>query len=350
MAIVNALRFTARSGGIISDEECWHLRLRKTHHTRHIHELVPPALVGRTEVAAVYGGVGSPPFHAEVVHRAHGELEARAGEGALPQTLEGMGEIVLAAFNETSRRYVDDRLRFLYGFGLDGLNSDRIPGDGEELPIGQDVVRKRALKIARLEEEFEDASLAPPNHVCLSGWDPSGGFHGFTIKQEDGVLSLQGSGFESLGSGRYAGGIHFQKLLGRMTLGERRDGPGTAVGLGFLVSSIIEAAEHFGQVGGDCEMILIDGEAKPASRVRRFGGERVRLALEIEKAARWEFVPREKAQKLLGRLLLDEAKVAEVESALFRAAAAPRALDLALRGYRIGPGSGTFRKNTFDAR
>ena len=319
MAIVNSFTFNRDQGGIVADEESWYLRLRKPHHTEHLLDLVPPELRETGGVLGVYGGVGNPPFHYEVVHRFRTDLarRRRAGE-SLPETFEALGRLVLDAFHRTSRRYADDKLTFLYGFGLDDLAKDRVTVDGEDHPIGQAAVRDRARKIANLDEKFEDAPLAPPNHVCLVGWDRTHGFQGFCVKQEDGVLSLQAGGFESLGQGRTAGSLVFQNLLARKTLDERLEGVDLAEGLVTLLSSIVEAGDYFGQVGGCYNFYVVDGTGQDvAERVRYVHGDRARLAVEIVRAHRGGFLKAGAGADLVRRLVVGKEAFKAVEQALF---------------------------------
>jgi hypothetical protein len=333
----------------VADEESWYLRMRKTHHTEHLLDLVPPELREPDGVLGVYGGVGNPPFHYETVHRFRAELARRRRNGEnLPESFEALGRLVLDAFHQTSRRYADGKLRFLYGFGLDDLAGDRVSVDGEDHPIGQAVVRDRARMIANLEEGFEDAPLAPPNHVCLVGWDRVHGFQGFCIKQEDGVLSLQAGGFESMGQGRYAGALIFQKVLEKKTLDERIEGVDLATGLVTLLSSIVEAGDHFGQVGGCYNFYLVDGTGRDvAERVRYVQGDTARLAVEIVRAHRGGFLKPGAAAGLLNRLVVKKEAFRAVEKALFKAARSSRTLDLVLRGYKHTVEDGDVRSNTF---
>ncbi len=349
MAIVNSFKFSRDQGGVISDEESWHLRLRKSHHTEHVVELLPGGIMEESGVVALYGGVGGPDFHYEVVHRARVALQARkkAGEPP-PRTLEEAGRAAVDMFNRVTRRYTDDRLRFLYGITLDDLNNGRVRKGGEKHDLAQGAVKTRALKMAKQEEGFDDAPLSPPNHACLAGWDAESGFQGFCMKQESGVLSLQAGGFESIGAGKYAGGISFQKLLRGMTLEERREGPGAGRGLLALVSSIIEAGEHFGQVGGNYNLYVVDGGAKDSrSRVKYFHGGDARLAVEIARASRAGFIAESAAERLLLKYAMKGGRRAEIEREMFAAAKNPRGLDLMLRGYKVGPESGDFKTNAF---
>ncbi len=350
MAIVNSFRFNQDQGGVISDEECWTLRLRKAQHTEHVVNLLPPDLAQRAGIVALYGGVGGPDFHFEAVHRARLTIGKQAGGAGLgPATLEEAGRILVEAFNSVTRRQVNDRLRYLYGIGLDDLNRGFVVREGEKAEIGQGAVKTRAMRIARLEEGFEDAPLSPANHACLAGWDRRGGFQGFCLKQENGVLSLQAGGFESIGAGKYAGGVSFQKLLRGMTLDQRRSGVGAGKGLLILISSIVEAGEHFGQIGGNYNLYFVDGSG-PKPAVKYLHGDDARLAVEIVRAMRGGFLAERAAEDLVLRFVASGAKRNLIEDGMFESARNPRGLDLMLRGYRVGPSSGEFKANDFAPR
>ncbi|MDP7423674.1 MAG: hypothetical protein QGH40_17520, partial [bacterium] len=60
MPIVNALRFDYKRGAILSDEEYWHRRRRRTFFSENLHNIVPEQISDKTGLEAVLGGAGSP--------------------------------------------------------------------------------------------------------------------------------------------------------------------------------------------------------------------------------------------------------------------------------------------------
>lgn len=331
MAIVNALRFDDHAGAMVADEESWHLRRRKTFFTDNLYALLPrPENPGPVSLA--YGGAGDPAFHNEVVRRASRRLEASP-----PETLEASAREVLAALHETSRRIAGDRIRFLYGITLDDLNRGAFDGPDGPREIKNASVLSRAREIADGKETVAGRDLVPPNEACLIGTDAETGFGMFCIKEAAGVLSFNAGGFESLGAGRYAGGMHLGGHLSRLTLCERRAALPAPEGLRLLLESVLEASEHFGQVGGRFHLLVVDDRRPPPERVRRIDRERALVALEAVRAHRGGFLGEDAAHDLLEAVVLRGEDAEAAEARLFERSGRAEALDLHLRGYKICP-------------
>ena len=326
MAIVNALKFDAHSGAMVADEESWHLRRRKTYFTDPLRIL----LDGKSgPVCAGFGGVGDPNYHHEVLLRARRTLEKTP-----PQTAEETGRIFLEAMHGASRRIVDDRLRFLFGFGIDDLNRGRFTEGEETFEIANASLRKRAREIVEGKERPGGRDLVPPNQVCLMATDPEGGFRMFCLKETDGVLSHNAGGFESLGPGKYAGAMRLTGALGDRTLERRREGVGKREGMRILLESILDAMDHFSMVGGPIHILILDDRLGPASRLRKVTADRALLATEVTKGMRGGFVGREEAEDLLHEIVFAGANLKDMERRLFRSASDGEGLDLFLRGYK----------------
>ncbi|MHC5036807.1 MAG: hypothetical protein ACYTHM_05795 [Planctomycetota bacterium] len=329
MGIVNALRFDAHSGAMVTDEESWHLRRRKTYFSVGLFELLPiPGHPG--PVCAALGCAGDPNYHHEAVRRARAALgEARC------ETVEEAGRIVLKAMHETTRRIVDDRLRFLFGFATDDLNRGAFAVDGEMHEIKNAAVLKRAREIVEGKEKVAGRDLVPPNETCLMGSDPAGGFQMFCLKESDGVLSFNAGGFESLGPGRYAGGMRLGGGLGQRTLASRREGFGRKEGMRLLLDSVLDAGEHFGMVGGHLHILTVDDRLPPDSRIRHLPFDRAMLATETVRGCRGGYLPEPGALDLLEEIVFGKASLSALEGRLFEAASDAEHLDLYLRGYKI---------------
>jgi len=329
VAIVNAFRFDDNAGAMVSDEESWYLGRRKTYYVEHLHVVLPDAGKGGSACLA-YGGVGDPAFHHEVVTHARRALADRE-----PGTAVEAARRVLAAFQAVSRRIADDRLRFLFGFSADDLNRGRCERDGETVELKNPSILKRARAIVEGKETVAGRGLVPANQACLAGFDAEDGFQMFCIKESDLVLSFNAGGFESLGQGRYAGGMRFGEHLGERTLAARREGVSASTGVRLLLESVLDASERFGQVGGRFRLLLIDGRAERGSRARLLPVEASLVATEIVRAARAGFLPDEEASRLLEAAVLEGGGPEKVEGQLFGAASDATGLDLHLRGYKI---------------
>jgi hypothetical protein len=326
MAIVNALRFDEHRGAVIADSESWFLRRRKTYFPPPLHEIEAP---GNRGPRAVLGAVGDPNYHREVILRVRESLGAQE-----PDSMEALGRLVLDAMHAATRRIAGDRLRFLFGFGLDDLNRGRFERGGETFGIRTDSIRKRARRIAEGKETPAGRDLIPPNQACLMGTEIDGTLRMFCLKETDGVLSFNAGGFESLGKGKYAGGMRLGGALGERTLEDRRNGFAPAEGLLLLFDSLLEASEHFGQVGGRPHLVLADGTRPVSQRIRRTDPDRALLGLEIAKACRGGFLEPQRGMELIESDVIGTRSLRTAEKDFFRSARDAGALELYLRGYK----------------
>jgi len=303
MAIINSLRFGSTTGAVCIDSESWFLMRRKTHLADGLYPLVPDGIARRLGTQLVYGGVGHPAFHGEVARRARRKIRDRHGQAAEPVPARDMAPLVLEALQEAHRRRIDDRMRFLYGFDRDELNQGSFQRGGERTEIRLEMVRKRARRLARGEEDLGRGPLTPRNHALLVAVDPRDGFTGYCLKEEDGVLSFQSCGFDTVGQGRYGAAAVLGRELNRRTVHQRRAGLGAGRGLLQLLLSMLEPAESYGQVGGSLHLILLDAEgAFDGELLKPVTDEPARLAREIALACRHGLLPEPAAEVLLEEL------------------------------------------------
>src|SRR4030042_1716124 len=148
MAIVNAIKFDRYSGAMISDEEYWFLRRRRSYFSDCIHPLLSPEISEKYNLEAVYGGTGYPYFHFEVVEKARKRLlnlkpgEVAKGAKNVPfDTVENVGKITLEIIHQVAQRYVNNHLKFVYGFTIDDYNRGFFTENGKKYEIKQDAVK-----------------------------------------------------------------------------------------------------------------------------------------------------------------------------------------------------------------
>ncbi|MBN2382905.1 hypothetical protein JXQ70_08490 [bacterium] len=344
MALLTALRFTPRSGAMAMDQESWFLRRRKTFFSDCFYSLLPENL-RKNGLELYYGGIGHPSFHFEIVNMVRQTLEHKSHDTYWQsQILHDSRPIfnlcreVLLAFQQNLRKRIDNRLQFLYGFGTEAFVGDQVPSlnrsKSGSYPINQNNVKKRALAIIEGKESLGYGDLTVANEASLIGIDPVNGFSGFTMKERDGVLSFHSCGFEALGAGKYIAGAEFANLLNELSLSQRRLGMGTLQGIISLCLAIIKAGKSFGHVGGALRMVLLDAdEKKPEDRAREIGNNRAQLLIEMVKAYADSFLPKEKLEKLITRLLRNET-LNTLETDFFQQVTDFHAVEKMLRGYK----------------
>ncbi|MFH0887600.1 MAG: hypothetical protein V1871_00105 [Planctomycetota bacterium] len=345
MAIVNALRFDEYSGAIISDEESWRLRRRRTLFCDNVHSLVTPEISDALHIEAVYGGIGTPAIHYETVTKTQNQLSdifKRRNDPEIKKqlyrTANDISRITLDNLQKTIRRRADDRLRFLYGFTSEDLNRGYFESQGERIDIKQENVKNKALEISTLKDKSEIAKFETENHACLIGYDKKHGFTAYCLKGEISVSSFISGGFESLGTGKYAGGQAFAEFLNKKFLGERVKGFNRIEGMIELIYSAIQCSLYFSQIGGYFAIAYIDGRGKDhASRYKEIIHHRAKLATEITHAYKGGYLPRNITYQLINDLVFEDAKEDKIEEKLFKAVKDRKKLEYLLRAYKLDP-------------
>lgn len=335
MAVVTALRFDLNHGALCIDRESWHIWRRKTYFSDHLYLLVEEGMADEHGLELAYAGVGHPAFHLEVCERARPLIHDYVTKGGKPEA-EKAAHLVMEAFSEAHRRRINDKLRFLYGFGGEELLAGQFTHHETTTPINQDLVKQRALAILKGTEAPGYAPLAPPIEACIVGIDRHHGFSAYVIKDADGVVSFQSCGFEAIGQGRVAAAEQFSKYLNRMFLDQRRKGLGRDEGWLVLLEATLEACDHFGQVGGGVRAVELNAEgAKRKDRVRLLSDHPAKLALEIVRAAKETLLPRRDAIDLITMLVDKEGDFPAVERELFSRASNVIKLEKVLRSYKV---------------
>ncbi|MCU0723926.1 MAG: hypothetical protein MUC63_09995 [Planctomycetes bacterium] len=342
MAIVNSLLFDDKRGAILSDEEYWFLRRRKSFFADNLHSLLDDAQAQAWNLEAIWGACGHPAFGAEVVAGIRGKIRDKEEEAKKKgtrkppfSTLREIGLVGLETVREVVRRRVNEKLRFLYGFEADDLLRGSFEADGKTYEIKQDAVKKAALEILEGGNKGQMYKNIFSNFGILLGWDPEDGIAAFHVNAEIGVLSMVSGRFEAIGTGKYASGMSFADFLGRHTLCTRRKGFDRVEGTYELILSAVVASQSFHEVGGDFHMAVVDGSAKAhADRCRFVDEDRMRLATEAVRGAREGFVAKKAALDAVEAAVYGDDAFERVEDRLFRSAAKPKALELLCRGYK----------------
>ncbi|MEK7482891.1 MAG: hypothetical protein AABZ60_01020 [Planctomycetota bacterium] len=335
MGIVTALKFTPEMGAICVDQESWYLNRRRTLFNDILYPLNLPQFTQEFQINWVYGAVGNPNFHMEVIQKARKEIETKWKKGHFQNTVEIMtlSRIILKAFQQTWRRRIDDQIRFLYGFGADDLNRGYfLDSKGQKIPIKNSKIKQYALDCVNQKEKLFFGTLPTPNHICLIGVDPNQKFSAFCIKEDQGVLSFQSGGFESLGDGCYAGAMEMARTLNLQFLSDRRQGCGRNRGVLTLLSSILEASDHYAKIGGNIRMMILD--AQQPQEIKELRDAPARIALEITKSYRAQILSQEQAEQMLADLIFHQNNWEAMEAQLFQTVSSRTALDKLLRGYK----------------
>ena len=348
MGIVNALKFGPHSGAIITDEEYWHMRRRKTYFTENLFPLLEPEEKELLNIEAIYGGCNLPSFDYEVVAKTKKKISEKISASRTKgrkkktapktpfKTVEEIGKLTLQTIHEIIRRRVDEKLLFLFGFTADDLSQGYFEEKGGKIGIKQEVVKRKAMNILTWKDKNPLMKPVFGSRSVLVGHDPVDGFSWFHYNIEKTVQAYVSGGFESIGTGKYAGGQSFARFIKGKNIAERRKGFDRKEGIFELVRSAIDSEDYYHEAGGYFHIMYINGKGKsPGERFIEVSHHGGKLASEIVRAWQAGEITKKRALSLLDDLVFKRRKDEEVDAQLFKAAKNPQRLDLVLRGYKF---------------
>lgn len=266
MSLVNFLKFSADSGAIISDEEYWNVFFRKRMHGDNLHSLLNPETAMKLGIQAVYGGVGYPSIHREVIENSRMEIQQVISQKGLAafQRVKDIARVAFDTMQTAIRKRIDQKMQFYYGFQTHELNAGRFSVDGESWPIESDAVREKAQKLASRETQDTLLKAVMEAKAAVFGFDADG-ITGYYLAGENSIMGYVHEGFEAVGTGKYASGLVFGRDFKAKTLQMRQKGYQPAQGLYELIDSAFLAGEHFKEVGGNYNIVILDRKAKEAA-------------------------------------------------------------------------------------
>jgi len=332
MAIVNALKFSDMSGAILSDEESWKLRRRRVFYLDNLSRLTDENFVKQKGIEMIYGGVGFPNFHGEIIENTKKIIKNNQDKIT---TTEDIGKIVLDCFHMAIRRRVNDRLKLLFNLTVENILSKEFTNNGNTYSLKNKDILKESLKFIRGKTDDAAIKAAFDNNICLIGYDKKEKFRAFCIKGKDLVLSVVSGGFESLGMGKYAAGRSFARYLNTKYLAQRRGTLPRAEGMLELIRSGLSAWEYFGEVGGYLHIVYINGASSDKLNYLEINDDRSKLAMEIVKTFVATMIPKSKAIDMIDRLIFNNESPEKIEEELFNSVDSKYTLGLLLRGYKI---------------
>lgn len=328
MGFINMLKISPESGAMVCDEESWYLRMRRTFHTVPLFFLVEPDYAAKHGLDAVYAGIGTPNYQAELARRVRGRIAERAGSKRPVAELDEVGRILADEMNGLTRWWTDNALRFTFGFDLSDYERGYAEREGGKLEIGAEGVRKAVDGLVagkRIPGQHKE------NHGLLMGYDAAHGFNAFNVKGEIGVLSQLSAGFEALGTGKYTACGVLAKYLNRHHLTKRRAGLDERRAVLELYRASAEAVTYVNESGGTLHFVYLDRENRRRVHVYH---HRSKLAEETARLFDAGELAECAALDLLDLALFKNAPVDAAEEALFSACKDPARARLLLRGYK----------------
>jgi 20S proteasome alpha/beta subunit len=335
LATVFYMKFNEEQGAMVADEMTWHLGFkygyRPSRYGDSIRNLIDEEIAVKNNFISVYGGIGFPSFHEEVVRKSKGKIE---------QTMDYVGDLdktadmVEGVFQEVHGRLISDKLRFYLGFNRDQLNNGKFAYNNEEHEIKQDAIINEAKKMIKNQDRTEAAHRIFDNESVIMGYDRDNGIRGYTFDNNGRNLDFAYP-FGAIGTGQETGTKVFADIYYRMGLDERRKGFKFSDGLFILLNCFVESYDFNNKTGGYTQVFLMDARKEMfGGMTREINDHRGHLAAEIIRAYRWGYLKRETAQDMINRLLVQGENREEIEKELFRHSSDAEQLKKYLMGYK----------------
>ncbi len=337
MALINFLKFSSDCGAVISDEEFWNVYFRKRMHGDNLYSLLDEKTSRLLEMNVVYGAVGYPSLHHEVIEDSRKRIMTILAEGQKSRLLrvKDIARISFDSMQNAIRRRINQKMNFYYGFNTDDLNRGYYVRDGQKITIETEVIKSEARKLAERNKQDQLLKVVLQSKAAIFGYDKEG-ITGYHLAPDQSIVGYIHEGFEAIGAGKYASGLVFGSSFKARTLKMRQNGYSLEEGMLELIDSAFTAGEHFKEVGGNYNIVLLDRSKKTFSgQYREFFDDSARLAVEIVKAYRAELLGRPDALKLLEMIFAKEQDAADVEKHFFTSVSDISALHFLLRKYKL---------------
>ena len=340
MSLVNALRFSAKEGAIITDEEFWLHGRRRTFFQDNIHSLLPAVIADTAGVELIYGGSGDPYLHYDIINKSRKKLEKQMAGGVAIQGVDSpayeAAKVVLKCVQQATRLRVEQKLQYLFGFGVDDFNRGYYKRNGKKIQINQECVRKKALNIISWGDKNQEMKSLFESRALIMGYDREHGVQLFYVNIENQVLSFNSGDYDTVGSGIYGAGHVFANYMIRKNMQQRLQGYPRLEAMVALLDSAITASKTYKAIGGYFNILYLDGnQEKQHNRLKIINEDRAKLAAEIVAAAKKSLISSGVCHKLIDDLIFQDAALEEIDELFFKQSHDPEKLELFLRSYKI---------------
>lgn len=285
MSLVNALRFSKFDGAMISDEEYWMYERRRVFFRDNIHNLIKPAMSNKYDIELFYGGIGDPYLHHEIINKAKKKIAVFFETNTLPQgkgyPIYELSKEVMNIVHATVRDRIEQKLRLLYGFGVDDFHRGYFIQNGKKYEIHQESVKKQVYNLITWSDKNNTVKSIFESRALIMGYDKEGGVQLFYVNIENQVLSFNSGDYDTIGKGIYGAGHVFANYTLQKTMDKRIKGCSRVEGMVTLIDSALTAAQTYNQVGGYFNIIYVNYKKDSKQRIQHIQGDRAKLATEI---------------------------------------------------------------------
>lgn len=335
MATVIFMKFNDEQGALVADESTWHLGFkygyRRSNYGDSIFNLLSDEKSRKFNMSAVYAGVGFPSFHYEVARKSKDLLDSNIENY---KTLHLIGEKIHQIYQSIHKRYVDDKLKFLFDFDSDQLNSVCFKKGEKDYEIKQDGIISEAKKIIKYQDKSPGANRVFDNSGFLMGYDKRNGINGYWMDKDRNTMDFA-SNMGVIGYGEQVAIHVFSNVVSKMNLTQRRIGFDMMDGLYLLLCCALEIKNTNYRLGGYFQITLIDGSKKYfKTTTKEILNHNAHLVSEIVQANLWGFINKKDTYEFIQKLLFEDTDYNMVEQEFFNKVSNPDMVKKYLMGYK----------------
>lgn len=343
MGLVNSLKFSYKSGAIITDEEFFIGGRRRVHTADNLQSLITEEMSNEFGLEAVFGGAGNLSVVKDVIcmiktklQSEYAEYRRRGSDSPVFKTVEDVARIALRVFQEISHEKVSKKLYGLLGFTLDDFNRGFYFSEGKKIEIKDDKIVAKAMEIIMMKaSHMKDIQEV---ESIIIGTDTESGFNAFDFYGGMTHLYLSTSLYNSVGAGSTSTSLDFANMINSLELDQRRNGIDKILGLVELVRITNQSAIKNSEIGGYYDIIYLDGNGKNHNdRFFDINGEKTQLLKEIVGAYDHNLIQKDVCHDLAEKIVYSKSEFNfnEAEAAFFSNASDSGKLNLFLRGYKV---------------
>ena len=335
MATVIFSRFNDEQGAIVSDESTWHLGFkygyRRANYGDSIFNLLDNKKHKNLNMSVIYAGEGFPSFHYEVARKSREFVNENVHNY---KTVEDITEKIHEIYTVVHKRYLDDRLKFTFGFDSDQLNALAFKKNDKEYEIKQDKIISEAKKVIKNQDKSPGSTRLFENNGVVIGYDETNGLTGYWMDKDRSTMDFA-LNFGVIGSGNQIVAHVFNNSISKMNLTERRNGMNMMDGLYLLLCASVETKNIQSKMGGYFQITIIDGTREVIKKLTKENtSHNAHLMSEIIQANLWGFIDRDITYEFMEQLLFKDADYKVIEKEFFDKASDVDTLKKYLMGYK----------------
>ena len=248
-------------------------------------------------------------------------------------TIENLAHLAYRTICETKHKHTDELLRGRHGFTTDAFIHGSYAHNGEKYDIKDKDVIQAAENAITWKDMQGSARPLFGNAGIIAGYEPEEGFRIFHMSMMEQFCVAVQEIFAADGSGRDQCELVLSDFAAYKSIPERRGDVVPAEGLFNALKALVTASRRNIGVGGYSNIIIFDGKKPGLEKMKLILDDRARLASEIIKAERGNFITIHQAIELIDNLCFQDKGWPAINNQLFKLTKKSQELSRYLRGY-----------------